>query len=71
MASNLKTVRVIANNTALKQLKTVNVLSAPAPHAKSHLQSAGANPAAATYMDSGGTVKGLPTIAIAGYVGPA
>lgn len=71
MASNLKTVRVIALNAALKHLRVVNVKNAATSPVKQHIQSAGANPTFPTFMDSGAQVAGLPTIAIAGYVGPS
>ena len=67
---------VIATNANRKNQKTVNIVGGttkPA-HAKGHVQATTASNTAhqfATFQDSGGTVKGLPTIWINNYSGPA
>lgn len=66
-----KLVRILAN-TNNKTLPTVNIKTSGGVEAKTHAQTAspvkGVHP---TYQDSGGTVKGLKTIIIPGYVAPA
>lgn len=66
-----KTVRIVAN-TNLKGLRTVNVASVAPSSAKPHMQvSVGKPGSIGTVQDSGGTIKGLPTIFVSGYSGPA
>lgn len=72
-----RTVRVVAFSAAQRGvLRTVNILTAPKTSAhKEKLQATGAQATAnpnvfRTVMDSGGQIAGLPTIVIAGYVGP-
>lgn len=66
-----KTARIVATGTN-KALRTVNVKTSGGTEAQLHAQTAtpvkGVHP---TYQDSGGTIKGLKTIIIPGYVGPA
>jgi hypothetical protein len=58
-------------------MKVVNVAAAPAAgdkrNQKEHVQAAAAplKGEYPTYMDSGGTVAGLPTIFVSGYSGPS
>jgi hypothetical protein len=67
---------VIAVNGNRKNQKTVNIVTGASKpgNAKGHNQmAASANTAHqfATYQDSGGNIKGLPTIYVASYSGPA
>lgn len=76
-----KTCRIIAFNAATQRqnhMRVVNIVSTtPAagdkPNRKQHTQASVAPRAGEypTYMDSGGTVSGLPTIFISGYSGPS
>lgn len=69
-----KPIRVIAKNTALRNLATVNIVTTQGPHTKVHSQLAGGAQLTgvhSTVMDSAGTVKGLRTICIPGYSAPS
>jgi len=75
MAANpLKSV-VIAAAAANKQWKMVNIVATAAPKGgKGHAQVPAAQNTLKqypVYQDSGGSIKGLPTVYITGYVGPA
>lgn len=66
-----KLVRIVTNTNS-KTFATVNIKTSGGTEAKTHGQTAspvkGVQP---TYQDSGGAVKGLKTIIIPGYTGPA
>jgi len=74
-----KSVRIVAfSSKSVQTLRTVNIVAtAPAdPHhsVKEHTQLTAAQTMVGihpTWMDSGGSVKGLPTVYINGYTGPS
>lgn len=67
-------VRVVSYASAnIGRLRTVNITTVQAtPKHKemSQISAAQATRQHPTWMDSGGSIKGLPTIYIAGYAGP-
>lgn len=66
-----KLVRILANASS-KTLPTVNIKTSGGVEAKTHTQTAApVKGVHQTFQDSGGTVKGLKTIIIPGYTGPA
>lgn len=65
-----KSIRVLANANN-KTLRTVNIATSGTNTFKTYTQQTTDNRLWPTVQDSGGAIKGLPTIIIAGYTGPA